>query len=124
MSKNYEEMSDFGINKLIAKLKYNHPRDPEYFKFYRLDKGSAVQVNAYKMWPQNLDFCNNPSDAWPIIFENKIATEWHHADVWRAQCDNQHKPGAYKVFTSYCYNPLRAAMICFLKMKEAESDHA
>jgi hypothetical protein len=64
---NYEEMSDFEINLAVAKMKYNHPSDPEYFKFYRLNNGNVVQVNAYKMWPQDLDFCNNPSDAWSLL---------------------------------------------------------
>lgn len=104
MSKNYEEMSDGAINLEVHYLANDIP------------KHHAVIMTK--------NYCNNPSDAWPIMLENKIATEWHYADVWRAQCYNQHKPGSYKVFTSYCYNPLRAAMICFLKMKDSESDHA
>ncbi len=115
MSKNYEEMSDFEINKSIAKLKYNHPKYPDYFKFYRLDEGSAVQVNAYKMWPQNLDFCNNPSDAWPVIIESEMKIDPRRSSPkldWMVSRDDQ----IYAVDK----NPLRAAMICFLKMKDNE----
>jgi hypothetical protein len=119
---NYDEMSDFEINKAVAKLKYNHPSDPEYFKFYRLNNGSVVQVNAYKMWPQDLDFCNNPSDAWPIIVSNNICIQWYddchgiYASASMATSDESNNS-----FISDDENPLRAAMICFLKMKDAES---
>ncbi len=122
---NYEDMSDFEINKKVAGVFLSCD--------YIFDEGSKrVELANYQdvmigyvhdqvLTPyREFNPCNNPSDAWPVIFENKIATEWFTSDLWRAQCDNQFQPGEFKVWTSYCYKPLRAAMICFLKMKDAE----
>ncbi|MGQ6015105.1 phage protein NinX family protein [Serratia sp. IR-2025] len=66
------------------------------------------------------DYCNNPADAWPIIKENAIslcayrrenpemnAVSWLGADSF---CKNMTRDD----------NPLRAAMIVFLMMKDAE----
>lgn len=62
------------------------------------------------------DYCNNPSDAWPIITENKINIDFRDSikagPMARLCRDN----GIYAVDK----NPLRAAMIVFLMMKDAE----
>jgi len=66
------------------------------------------------------DPCNNPSDAWPIILNNLISMVWDcaedsSAEWWNAvaqfdECSIQ-----------YQSNPLRAAMIVYLMMKESEN---
>lgn len=133
----YEEMSDFEINLAVAKMKYNHPSDPEYFKFYRLNNGNVVQVNAYKMWPQDLDFCNNPSDAWSIIIDNNISLE-AESECTDRQAGCHAFTGSYTAYgvihedseffegqgfvNQKDDNPLRAAMICYLKMKDSENE--
>ena len=119
---NYEDMSDFDISKEVAFAIRGRDEvcviDTSLGKLVRIFNGNPKNED-YSGWV-DFDPCNNPSDAWPVIFENKIATEWFTSDLWRAQCDNQFQPGEFKVWTSYCYKPLRAAMICFLKMKDAE----
>ncbi|SUI52321.1 phage protein NinX family protein [Serratia marcescens] len=63
------------------------------------------------------DPCNNPADAWPIIVENKISIISMHSggDGW--QIDS----GEDEEFVLHQQsNPLRAAMIVFLMMKDAE----
>ena len=83
---NYEEMSDFEINKAVSIL-----------------RGSCF------------DYCNSPSDAWPIIVENRISIVDLStvATGWKAQAMYlDDKPYAVNP------NPLRAAMIVFLKMKD------
>lgn len=65
------------------------------------------------------DYCNNPSDAWPIITENHINLSKHKEDdEWFAfvRADGL---GVSK-FQCKDKNPLRASMICFLKIKDAE----
>ena len=61
------------------------------------------------------DPCNNPADAWPIIAENKINIDFRDSlkagPMARLCRDN----AIYAVND----NPLRAAMIVFLMMKEA-----
>lgn len=72
------------------------------------------------------DPCNNPSDAWPIIVKYEIGIEkdtrmcceecreFYTSDLWVASDPLTND------FDHLDFNPLRAAMICFLKMKGAE----
>lgn len=59
------------------------------------------------------DPCNNPSDAWPIILANKICINNFCKFGW---CSDS-ELGDYV----YHENPLRAAMIVYLMMKESEN---
>ena len=56
--------------------------------------------------------CNNPSDAWPIIKTNHINIGWAGDEEWFARTVHTEK-----VFD---VNPLRAAMIVYLMMKDEE----
>jgi len=61
------------------------------------------------------DYCNNPSDAWPIICANKIslnACEIPGKTQWSAQILSEQ--GQWYADSP---RPLRAAMICFLLSK-------
>ncbi|HDV5197581.1 hypothetical protein Pu29_orf00029 [Salmonella phage Pu29] len=96
--KNYEEMSDFEINCRV-----------------HADVMQISGLNSFKA----KDYCNNPDDAWPIIVKDEI-------DV--IQNNGQDCPLATNsavmmfrgddVFICQHENPLRAAMIVFLKMNE------
>lgn len=60
---------------------------------------------------RKFDPCNNPADAWPIIVENRIRINPILYTKWMAE--------DYLEDVSSCdENPLRAAMIVFLKMNE------
>lgn len=59
------------------------------------------------------DYCNNPSDAWPVILQSKISIFALDGDDWGAR-------GYNCIIRSINPNPLRAAMELFLKMKESE----
>ena len=63
------------------------------------------------------DYCNNPSDMWPLIVENKI-------DVcFIDECDSWTSFGLTKnklLVDSSSDNPLRAAAIVYLMIKDAE----
>lgn len=95
---NYEEMSDFEINCRV-----------------HADVMQISGLNSFKA----KDYCNNPDDAWPIIVKYEI-------DV--IQNNGQDCPLATNsavmmfrgddVFICQHENPLRAAMIVFLKMNE------
>lgn len=105
--KSYEEMSDFEINKRVFKvivgakpLGYPHNAD---------GRSVGNESNGNYRW---YDYCNNPSDAWPIIVDNKISLTCHQSrGEWSAvfNADN---------ICFHANNPLRAAMIVFLKMNE------
>lgn len=69
---------------------------------------------------EKFDPCNNPADAWPIIYENGITI---------ARDDNYWVAGFYDDPDGYSAaiygnvnhaNPLRAAMVVFLMMQERQ----
>lgn len=69
----------------------------------------------------DFDPCNNQEDAWPIIVDKQISLISRCANgEWKAQLHL----GRDDIFDSYasCWdkNPLRAAMVVFLMMKEGE----
>ena len=64
------------------------------------------------------DPCNNPSDAWPIIVENNIAIVPYRHTIPQAWPT---KFGIASKFLVEDKNPLRAAMIVYLMMKESEN---
>lgn len=120
----YSDLSDFEINKLVSKVLLD---DKSHWSTWITDDGCR------KVWfvdesknnePIPFNPCNNPSDAWPIIVENKIAikpklitkkeyaTPSDYIDGWEA-----------KVHSTWFEdkNPLRAAMIVFLMMNEGET---
>jgi len=78
--------------------------------------------DGYNPFGSACDYCNNPSDAWPIIFQNDIMLNPSCADsLWKAEQGLRVKPsGFYSVATAYDTNPLRAAMIVYLMMKDEE----
>ncbi|EKY3088549.1 DUF2591 family protein [Cronobacter dublinensis] len=70
------------------------------------------------------DYCNNPSDAWPIIVANGISLN-HYTGTWEASYEYDAPIGAFRTDeTVTCAiehkNPLRAAMIAFLLMQESQ----
>lgn len=88
--KNYEDMSDFEINCRVH--------------------AEVMQISGLNSFKAK-DYCKNPADAWPIITNNFISViPSTHRDIWFA--DGQ---GGETTFDT---NPLRAAMIVFLKMNE------
>lgn len=99
--KNYSEISDKKINVGVA---------------FHLGLSTVILAENGQFDP-----CNNPSDAWPIVIENEIALNPRCANgEWKAQIHL----GKDDIFDNYasCWdkNPLRAAMIVFLMMKDAE----
>ncbi|UNE41966.1 DUF2591 family protein [Serratia ureilytica] len=107
----YSKMSDYEINWRVAE-----------------EKGLSVDHNASVILPQTYcghdengckyewrmrDYCNNPADAWQIIAINRIGLIPNLSNGWYALTVDED-------FVSDESNPLRAAMIVFLMMKDAE----
>ena len=67
---NYSDCSDFEINRRVAELlgKFEYVSDCNH------NGGSAVLCYSLRACDE-YDYCNNPSDAWSIIAENKIDIE-------------------------------------------------
>lgn len=108
----YSQLSDQEINMLVAKIQ--HP-DKNFIES-KTRPPSVVLLNHINNW---VDYCNNWSDAGPIIVENKITIhapmhydepqEWLAFDVHDSDADFMDE------------NPLRAAMIVFLMMQDANN---
>ncbi|HEJ9030308.1 TPA: DUF2591 family protein [Serratia marcescens] len=92
----YSKMSDLDINVLVGEI-----------------QGFANKIAALNGMR---DYCNNPADAWPIIAENKINIDFRDSLKAGPMAKLCRDNGIYAVDK----NPLRAAMIVFLMMKDAE----
>lgn len=113
----YSKLTDQEINMLVAKIQ--HP-DKNFIES-KTRPPSVVLLNHINNW---VDYCNNPEDAWPIIAKCKIdiswgdntpaPDEWGYAD---ARCLNS-KLDEFEHYEK-SGNALRAAMIAFLKMQDA-----
>ena len=113
----YEEMNNHQINKLVARK-----LGVEWIAVAQ--DGLIVDGKS-----ASVDYCNNPSDAWPIIVENKISliTPDDGSFISEAVVVSRHL--GYDDDEIHCEisfsvqhdNQLRAAMICFLKIKDAEN---
>lgn len=112
----YSDKSDYEINKAVA-VNINCT-DAVLEKFGSIyisdgDRGAMVSFSP----------CNNPADAMPIIIENKICMAY---DVFAEERDG----GSWVAQPAYGFsdervrsdNYYRAAMICFLMMKDAENE--
>lgn len=122
MSK-YDEMSDFEISYLVAKA-YTDGDVISASDMFPTDNKNAVQI-IYKVGisGEYKDYCNNPADMWPIIVDNGIGiisdndrSGYYATNGWL------HHSGAIHADDFECWheNPLRAAAIVFLMMKDAE----
>lgn len=112
----YSQLSDYEINRLVARaIDGLHGDDRTAVDCYlAANIGSAVKTPDGDIGWLTMDFCNNPSDAWPIIADNKIGINPATAsDKWAAHYCNWDIAVADE-------NPLRAAMIVFLMMQDAK----
>lgn len=115
----YSKLSDFEINSAVAKslglsVSTSHSSiAPWVYCGHDEDGGYG--------WGER-DYCNNPADAWPIIADKKICLAF---DVFSEPRDG----GGCVASPAYGWetervrhdNPLRAAMIVFLMMKDANN---
>ncbi|SPX94635.1 Protein of uncharacterised function (DUF2591) [Morganella morganii] len=105
----YRDKSDFEINKAVAEelIKSGFIIGVEYH-----DKHILVTDKYANNYP--FDPCNNPTDAMPIIIDNGISLIFQEGNFQFATYD-----GNIECCIS---NPLKAAMIIFLMMKDAENE--
>lgn len=111
----YRDKSDFEINYAVfVAAKINHEDTSLHDgKVFYGDGANWIEF----------DPCNNPSDAMPIIIDNKICMAY---DVFAEERDggNWVAQPAYGFSNEQVRNDnyYRAAMICFLMMKDAENE--
>lgn len=124
MTTNYNEMSDFEIEVEVTKILFPFVLDDGYtfcgsrdgFIYSREDR-KEHKSSGNRLICTIKNYCNNPQDAWPIIIDNGIAlfprAIREDLKLWQASAP---LVGGFRD-----ENPLRAAMICFLKVKEVEN---
>lgn len=109
--KDYSKMSDFEICGYVSMHEHG-------FSWIEFDDEMASHVKCGNEGSPGFaivevkDYCNNPSEAWPIIKTNHINIGWAGDEEWFARTVH-----TAKVFD---VNPLRAAMIVYLMMKDEE----
>ncbi|HDG1721659.1 TPA: DUF2591 family protein [Kluyvera ascorbata] len=106
----YSKMSDAEIGRRVAAA-------------LKLDGGSdyngSTLIVKNGVWA-TFDPCNNPADAWPIIYRHKISIEFDGDDSTEPETTWCHARDMYRrCGINYQSNPLRAAMIVFLLMQES-----
>lgn len=130
---NYKEMSDHEINMAVTYIVHNlHGwsvnKNNNAFYNCGIDGSGHYMVNC-------IDYCNNPNDAWPVIVENNISllsvSDYaldRKLKKFKLNFTGKYIASGFPVMSDgfngdelqvMCENPLRAAMICFLKMKES-----
>lgn len=119
----YEKLSDFEINGLIAMRTqkvgdFTQARGLNFIHEYR---NPVEGYGAICLGWKEFDPCNNPADAWPVIVENEIDIIQNNGqDCALATNSAVMMMGGDDVFISQDINPLRAAMIVFLMMQESK----
>ena len=118
----YRDKSDFEINKAVADFyltrEYRFNSADKIVELMDIDLscefGGEINLKD-KYVTGTFDPCNNPVDAMPIVIENGISMVRVNNE-WSARQFNNH---CIEVNDSNYY---RAAMICFLMMKDAENE--
>lgn len=118
----YTGLSDFEINKAVA-ISIGFPcyyGDGSYTNGLGL-RAAIVRGrnNRGNYMLGGFDPCNNPSDAMPIIIDNKIGMNFVNNDIGWAAIDNCENKGELEAYDKNYY---RVAMVCFLLMKDAENE--
>lgn len=108
----YTELSDFEINLAVAHIalgkgSYDWCPDKKEVYFAGIDGGEFLHHGYF-------DPCNAPSDAMPIINEYGISLIYQNRKFQFATNDGN--------IECCIANPLKAAMIIFLCMKDAENE--
>lgn len=129
----YSQLSDFEINKLVAKA--TGTQVEETYQFVNggediSDHMSGIvlmrKVTSNRKYWKLYDPCNNPADAWPIISGHKLSIinaddEWLCVPEYTA-VDGITGNDVQMIYSGDGHihaNPLRAAMIVFLMMQDA-----
>ncbi len=122
MNNKYEEMSDFEINYLVAKIA-TVGEVISKDDMWPVDNANAVQV-IYRVGVSGeyKDYCNDPADMWPIIFEYGIEISPLYRGEWCASYISEYTYNEDPIYGLQFSgeNPLRAAAIVFLMLKDGE----
>jgi|GEM_PF-3424932 len=120
---NYEQMSDFEINKRVAELRPYTWIVGDGSCPAVSDSAVSIEYKTFKygnLISHGVDYCNHPEDAWSIIEEiwptlMQVCLYDFNVGLGASECSRWE--GMTHIHGG---NKLRAAMICYLMMQEAE----
>ncbi|HHR6440448.1 TPA: phage protein NinX family protein [Providencia alcalifaciens] len=106
----YTKLSDFEINRKIAEMDTKN-------RYVYFEKEQTIFRKFNNGQTQKFNPCNYPTDAMPIIIENKLTlSPRYDSDEWISESLFYHD------IYSVNKNLYRAAMEVFLMMKDAENE--
>ncbi|MBI6283319.1 phage protein NinX family protein [Proteus mirabilis] len=117
----YTELSDFEINRRIAEMGTKN-------RYVYFEKEQTIFRIFNNEQTQKFNPCNYPTDAMPIIIENKISLLAGDGNFWCARYGEwtllPYPSGIEFIEKAQVINdnPYRAAMELFLMMKDAENE--
>lgn len=111
--KDYSKMSDFELNVQVAEREGINWYCPASCSPTGRWEYCGVGRLMLKDESSLQDYCNNPSDAWPILMDNRISLTWVNGE-----CRASSVKSGYHEFS--CGNAMRSAMIVYLMMKDEE----
>lgn len=124
--KDYASMSDFEINSAVHNALRDKPYELTFHGGGKItwkdkDSGRVIETGVVGYTKNGLhDYCNNPADAWPIIAENGITLAFQDGNWWADNLAYWVDGVEWNIGGIIDKNPLRAAMVVFLMMKESE----
>ena len=120
----YSKLSDFEINKLVAERAglgmdngYGFVDSNSNLVCYDVILDAECEARAIEV---RVNYCNNPSDAWPIIVDNTIDIEFADEKLGGVGQASKYIEGDTDIFCEFNDNnkALRAAMTVYLMMQE------
>ena len=113
--KSYEEMSDFEINRAVAVNRGGYQGHVDHVP----NGVKESDKESHGMFYVERDYCNNPSDAWPIIVDSCIVLTPCMGRLNGDATGYFEHENPITIEFSHNNKALRAAMIVFLMMQEA-----
>ncbi len=119
---NFDDMSDAEINKAVAIAERRYVKPPPFCEVEIIGDVENYYDGSRTLWACHASYCDSPDDAWPIIVENKIEVAYHPINkYWYSSINLYNGTDDFDYrFATDDENPLRAAVVVYLKMKEAE----
>lgn len=106
----YSKLSDFEINKRVAEV-HGYKVQPQFYNENKVTcaviEDGAIRADSIR----HADYCNNPSDAWPVI-----ESIWD--ELMREECRGCGETVWLWAIDEFKCGKFRAAMIVFLMMSE------
>jgi hypothetical protein len=117
---NYETASDFEINKAVAEA-LGH--ELTQFSHIKVGRQWCIKEPVGDDWvPQKIpNYCEDWNEAGPIILKNMISLkDTLSGPYWKAEKEIDDGEAQYTIAEFVSDEPLRAAMIVYLKMQASE----